>query len=168
VSSDPTADDTFGYRCPIGAHIRRTNPRGEQVVGAGSHLHRIIRRGMPYGPPYDPQHPDDAPRGLVGMFINADLANQFEFLMSSWVMSAAFVKSVPGPNGTNPVKNISGQDVLCGVNDPSTSSFMLPSPAGQSTNQRLTGFSRFITTRGGAYCYLPSITALRYLARLPG
>jgi len=123
---------------------------------------------MPYGPPYDPGHPDDTARGLVGMFINADLANQFEFLMSSWVNSATFVKSVAGPNGTNPVKNISGQDVLCGVNDPSSSSFTLASPSGPAGNQRLTGFSGFVTTRGGAYCYLPSITALRYLARLPG
>jgi hypothetical protein len=33
----------------------------------------------------------------------------------------------------------------------------------------LDGLSRFVTTRGGAYCFLPSVTALRYLADLrPG
>jgi len=171
VSTDPAVDDTFGYRCPIGAHIRRTNPRSQAVVGGGGHLHRIIRRAMPYGPPYDPGHPDDAPRGLVGFFINADLANQFEFLMSTWVNGSTFVRSVRGPDGANPVRNISGDDVLCGVNDEASSSFTLPSPptaGGPAANQRLTGFSRFITTRGGAYCYLPSITAIRYLAQLPG
>lgn len=169
VSSDPEADDTFGYRCPVGAHIRRTNPRSQAVVGGGGHLHRIMRRAMPYGPPYDPAHPDDAARGLVGFFINADLANQFEFIMNSWVNGSAFVKSVRGPDGANPVRNISGDDVLGGINDPASSSFTVSSPpsaTAPATNQRLTGFSRYIVTRGGAYCYLPSITALRYLAKM--
>jgi len=171
VSADPTLDDTFGYRCPVGSHIRRTNPRGQQVVGGGGHLHRIIRRAMPYGPAYDAGRPDNEPRGLVGLFINADLANQFEFLMTSWINSATFVSSVRGPGGVNPVRNISGDDVLCGVNDPSSSSFTVPCPpsaTAPAANRRLSGFSRFIITRGGAYCYIPSITALRYLARIPG
>src|SRR3712207_7169357 len=49
VSADPSLDDTFGYRCPVGSHMRRTNPRDAKVVGGGGHLHRIIRRAMPYG-----------------------------------------------------------------------------------------------------------------------
>lgn len=171
VSADSDADDTFGYRCPLGSHIRRTNPRGAAVTGGSAHLRRIIRRGMPYGPPYDPLHPDDLPRGLVGFFINADLHYQFESIMSRWVNGADFVKSVKGPGGANTVRNVSGDDVLGGVNDPARSSFTLPTPPsgdGPVTNQRLTGFSRFVHTRGGAYCYLPSLTAVRYLARLPG
>lgn len=170
VSSDPALDDTFGYKCPVGSHIRRTNPRSTKVLGGSGHLHRIVRRAMPYGPPYDPANPDDEPRGLVGWFINADLGNQFEFLMSEWVNVDTFVMSVPGPNGANPVKNVSGQDPLIGVNDPASSSFTLSNPPSSSrewSNQRLTGFPAFVTTRGGAYCYLPSITALQYLAALP-
>ena len=124
VSADPALDDTFGYRCPVGSHIRRTNPRGAAVIAGGS-THRIVRRAMPYGPPFDPAQPDDAPRGLVGWFICADLANSFELIMSQWVNDSAFVRSVRGPDGANPVKNISGQDVLIGVNDPATSSFTL-------------------------------------------
>jgi Dyp-type peroxidase family len=163
-------DDPFGYRCPLGSHVRRTNPRGQDVVGGGGHLHRIIRRGMPYGPKYDPGRPDDLPRGLIGFFINADLGNQFEFIMSSWMNGPDFVKSFAGPDGINAVKNISGADVLGGVNDPSSSSFTIPFPptaTEPARNERLTGFSRFVTTRGGAYCYLPSITALHHLAALP-
>ena len=169
VSSDPATDDTFGYRCPIGSHMRRANPRDAKVVGGGGHLHRIVRRAMPYGPAYDPTHPDEETRGLVGWFINADLTNQFEFVMSQWVNASDFVMSVPGPGGANPVKNISGEDVLLGVNDPASSSFTVSSPASGTspwTNRKLTGFSPFVTTRGGAYCYLPSITALRYLTTL--
>ena len=160
VSADPERDDTFGFKCPVGSHIRRTNPRGAAIIAGGS-LHRIIRRAMPYGPPFDPATPDDAPRGLIGYFINADLANQFELVMSQWVNRSDFVKSVRGPDGANPVKNISGQDVLLGVNDPATSSFTLPSPG---SNRKLTGLGAFTATRGAAYCDLPSITALRYLA----
>lgn len=169
VSTDPALDDTFGYKCPVGSHMRRANPRGQKVVGGGQHLHRIIRRAMPYGPPYDPRRPDEEPRGLVGYFINADLTNQFEFVMSQWVNQSDFVSSVPGQNGANPVKNISGQDVVLGVNDPSSSSLTLSSPPSGSTgweNHQVTGFNRFVTTRGGAYCLLPSITAILYLASL--
>jgi hypothetical protein len=169
VSNDPSTDDTFGYRCPVGSHMRRANPRGEKVVGGGGHLHRIIRRAMPYGPPYDPDRPDQQPRGLIGWFINADLTNQFEFVMSQWVNASDFVMSVPGPGGANPVKNISGEDAVLGVNEPSSSSFTLSSPASGTppwTNRKITGFSPYVTTRGGAYCYLPSITALKYLAAL--
>ena len=63
VSTDAVKDDTLGLRCPIGSHIRRNNPRNEAVVGTDATHHRIVRRAMPYGPAYDPAHPDhDAAR----------------------------------------------------------------------------------------------------------
>jgi Dyp-type peroxidase family len=166
-----TTDDTLGLKCPIGSHIRRNNPRNEAIVGAGSPHHRIVRRGMPYGPPHDPAHPDTEPRGLIGYFINASLTNQFEFLTSQWDQASAFVKSATDPTGTcggNAVLNISGQDVFLGINDPSTSSFTLAACGGGTSNKVLQGFSRFVITRGGAYVFLPSITGLRYLAGLAG
>jgi deferrochelatase/peroxidase EfeB len=50
--------DPKGLRCPVGAHMRRINPRGQPVTGQGqpgrsNNTHRLIRRGMPYGPAYD-------------------------------------------------------------------------------------------------------------------
>lgn len=168
VSPEPPAvDDTFGYTCPIGSHMRRSNPRDEAVVGGGGSLHRIVRRAMPYGPAYDPAKPDDTPRGLVGWFIVGDLTNQFEFVMSQWVNQSQFVMSVQGPGGANPVKNISGQDVILGSGvSPPGSGFTLSFPATGTQPWRnvvLTSFGPFVTTRGGAYCYLPSISALRWL-----
>jgi hypothetical protein len=152
--------------------MRRANPRDEKVLAGGS-MHRIIRRAMPYGPPYDPAR-KDGPRGLGGWFINADIGNQFELIMSQWVNRSDFVMSDPAacPKGTpgrqcaNPVWNITGQDVVLGASDPTTSSFTLSHPSTPSArwhNEQLTGFRSFVTTRGGAYCYLPSITALRYI-----
>ena len=65
-------NDRDGMRCPVGAHIRRLNPRSATVMGR-PHSRRIIRRGMPYGPAFHPAKPDDVERALVGMFIFADL-----------------------------------------------------------------------------------------------
>jgi len=164
-------DDTLGLRCPVGSHIRRNNPRNAAVVGTDSTHHRIVRRAIPYGPAYDPAHPDSTPRGLIGFFINASLTNQFEFLTGQWNLLSDFVKSAPVPadgSAGNAVFNISGEDVFLGVNDPDASSFTLAAVGAKGkSNTTLTGFSRLIITRGGAYCFLPSITGLRYLAGLP-
>jgi Dyp-type peroxidase family len=147
-------DDRRGYRCPVGSHIRRVNPRSQRVAGNGGHLHRIVRRGLPYGPPYDPAHPGDGiERGLMGIFIGVSLRDQFEFLMREWVNDGTFA---PGLGRT--------KDPLCGDNRPEESRFVIPGEDGSHT---IRGFSRFVTTRGGAYCFLPSLTALRYLASLP-
>jgi Dyp-type peroxidase family len=171
VSSDAAKDDTLGLRCPIGSHIRRNNTRNAAVVGTDSTHHRIVRRAMPYGPPYDPARPEVGTRGLIGYFINASLSNQFEFLTSQWNLDHKFVKAAFGPGGPNAGNaffNISGQDLFLGVNDPASSSFTLAALGFKGENNTLLkGFSRLITTRGGAYCFLPSIRGLRYLAALP-
>ena len=169
-AADPAQDDTLGLKCPIGSHIRRNNPRDAAVVGTDSTHHRIVRRAMPYGPAYDPRQPDSIPRGLVGYFINANLGNQFEFLTGQWCDRADFVKAASGPGGPtagNAVYNISGQDVFLGVNDPAISSFTLAALGEKgSKNTKIQGFGRTITTRGGVYCFFPSISGLHYLAGL--
>ncbi|TNC79006.1 hypothetical protein FHI69_07180 [Janthinobacterium lividum] len=170
VDAQPELDDTLGLKCPVGAHIRRNNPRDEGVVGTSARHHRIVRRAMPYGSEYDPVTPIAEQRGLVGYFINANLRNQFEFLMQQWNDDATFVKSAVGPAGPeagNATLNISGQDVFLGINDPSVSSFTLPGVGAKgSGNTKLQHFSRSVITRGGVYCFFPSITGLRYLANL--
>ncbi|MBV9775135.1 MAG: hypothetical protein JO040_14375, partial [Gemmatimonadetes bacterium] len=166
-TADPAKDDTLGLKCPIGSHIRRTNPRDMAVVGTDSTHHRITRRAMPYGPAYDPATPTDVPRGLIGYFINASVFNQFQFIQGQWALTSTFVKSAKAPGGQPPgnaVNNISGEDVFLGVNDPASSSFTLPE---EPKNQVVTGFSQVISTRGGAYVFFPSITGLNYLATLP-
>jgi Dyp-type peroxidase family len=146
-------NDERGYRCPIGAHIRRMHPRGQRVVGNGGHLHRIVRRGVPYGPAYDPAHPRDGqPRGLLGLFIGVSLKDQFEFLMAEWANTGRFTAGLGDT-----------KDPLLGATPEGAGRFSIPRPEGPMT---LTGLSRFITTRGGAYCFLPSITGIRYLANL--
>ena len=94
-------DNRKGTRCPIGAHIRRMNPRHASVAGSSGLKHRIVRRGLPYGPPFDPSQPDDGlERGLVGLFIGVSLKDQFEFIMQDWVNKGDFA---PGISGTRDV-----------------------------------------------------------------
>ena len=99
VNADGSGDPR-GLRCPVGAHIRRVNPRGQPITGQGepggsNNSHRMIRRGMPYGPIYDPTKPNDGiERGLLGYFINASIENQFEFVLRRWVNDAEFAGAV--------------------------------------------------------------------------
>ena len=79
--------DPKGIHCPVGAHIRRVNPRGQPIAGQGvpggsNNSHRLIRRGLPYGPTYDPGKPyEGVERGMLFQFINANIENQYEFVL---------------------------------------------------------------------------------------
>ena len=58
------------------------------------------------------------------------------------------------------------KDPILGDNSPAESKFLLPIQ-GSKKPVVLGGFPRFVTTRGGAYCFLPSVTAIRSLSGLP-
>lgn len=143
-----------GDRCPFGSHTRRVNPRGGTIVQrAARHTRRLIRRGMPYGPAWDPARPDTLERGLLGVFIGANLGAQFEAISCDWVNLSL---QDPRITGTN--------DPLLGANSTTASWFDIPLPSGR--NIRLQGLPRFVSTRGGAYTFLPSISAIRHIAAL--
>jgi hypothetical protein len=112
-----------------------------------------VRRGVPYGSEYKPGQPDDVPRGLLGNFLCASLAAQFEAVQSDWLNLGLHDPRISGSN-----------DALSGANDPTTSRFEIPIDGKSSVV--LQGFSSFVTTRGGAYTFLPSLTALRWIADL--
>ena len=150
--------DPKGERCPFSSHIRRSNPRNERIRGSrngeGVRNHRIIRRGMPYGPQYTPGAVnEDVERGLLGMFICADLANQFEFIMHDWLLSSGFAGGIP-----------EGKDPLLGDNNENDSLFNIPRK--NEPTLQMKGFPRFIDTSGGAYLLLPSLTSLRHITDL--
>ena len=95
VNADGSGDPK-GIHCPVGAHIRRANPRGQPIAGQGqpggsNNSHRLIRRLLPYGPSYDPQKPyDGIERGLLGYFINSNIENQYEFVVRRWLNDSEF------------------------------------------------------------------------------
>lgn len=162
VNADGSGDPK-GLRCPVGAHIRRVNPRGQPVVGQGhpggsNNTHRLIRRGMPYGPAYDPSQPyDGIERGLFGYFINSSIENQYEFVLSQWVNDSEFAGSVR--------LHPKSKDPIIGTQSPEESIFVIPQADG-APPIKITGLSSFITTQATAYCLLPSITAMKIIAGL--
>ncbi|HTB46762.1 MAG TPA: hypothetical protein VK741_24300 [Acetobacteraceae bacterium] len=162
VNADGTGDPK-GIRCPVGAHMRRINPRGQPVTGQGrpggsNNTHRLIRRGMPYGPVYDPAQPHDGiERGLLGYFINSNIENQYEFVLSQWVNDSEFAGAVRLPPKS--------KDPMIGTQDPAESIFVIPQPNG-APSIKLTGLTTFVTTKAAAYCFLPSITAIKFIADL--
>jgi Dyp-type peroxidase family len=143
-------DDPGGRRCPIGAHIRRSNPRDALGHdGTLSMRHRMIRRGMPYGPPLaDGALEDDgAERGLIFVSFQASIARQFEGIQGPW-LSDGNVFGL-GHDG----------DYLLGSAE----------GAGKMTIQGERPFflapqQPLVTTRGGGYLFVPGITALGALA----
>ena len=149
------ADDRFGHRCPIGAHIRRGNPRDStaQLDGAIHALrrvsfHRLLRRGRLYGDrvPIDAEHVSDAEsRGLAFLCLNTDLRRQFEFVQQTWINSDKFGGLL---SERDPLVGHSGRFTLQG--------------AGGSEHAH--GLQRFVVVRGGSYFFLPGMCALRYLA----
>jgi Dyp-type peroxidase family len=149
------SSDRDGTTCPFGAHMRRTNPRGDMVAGGHGDKHPIIRRAMPYGPWYDPktQGDDGIERGLLGLFICVSIEDQFEFLVINWINGSGFRPELP--TGI--------PDPLIGKATPGQERFLIPTKGNPVS---IKGFSQFVTTRGCAYCFLPSITGLKYMASL--
>jgi deferrochelatase/peroxidase EfeB len=177
--------DPDGQTCPLGAHIRRANPRTADMPGgignlisrairmlgwtkedpradvvASSRFHRVLRRGREYGQRVDPSvlirdGGPDPVCGLNFLCLNANIERQFEFVQSAWVMSAKF----DGLTGE--------QDPLLGNRQPlppveTTAGFSLPSAEGSA--RRLGDLPQFVTVIGGAYFFMPGIRALRFLA----
>jgi Dyp-type peroxidase family len=167
-------DDPRGLRCPLGAHIRRSNPRTadlppgtrgicarlrrmlgfdaaalEQDLVASTRFHRLLRRGRKYGGPAT-----DAEVGIHFMCVAANIKRQFEFVQSAWMMGSKFA-------------GLGERDPLLGhrVADPGQSAvdhFSIPQADGP--DRRLSGLPQFVTVKGGAYFFLPGMRALRYIA----
>ena len=162
VNADGSGDPK-GLRCPVGAHMRRINPRGQPVTGQGqpggsNNTHRLIRRGLPYGPIYDPTKPfDGIERGLLGYFINSSIENQYEFVLGNWVNDSEFAGAVRLPP--------KAKDPMVGTQNPTESIFVIPQPGG-APPIKITGFSSFIMTKASTYCFLPSVTAINFIANL--
>lgn len=181
-------DDPLGQRCPVGAHIRRANPRtGDfppgvtglisrliRILGFGRRhpnddliaavrFHRLLRRGRAYGPVISPEdaiksNAPEAERGLHFICIGANILRQFEFVQNAWLMDTRFA-------------GLAGEsDPLLGNREPllsgeSTDHFTLPQV--NKPAQRHNGLPQFVTVRGGAYFFMPGLKALQFISTHP-
>jgi deferrochelatase/peroxidase EfeB len=177
--------DPHGFRCPLGAHVRRANPRNADLppgkpgivpwlvrtlgfdagaldndLVASTRFHRLLRRGREYGAQVSIAQAvagtaAGAESGLHFICLGASIARQFEFVQSAWVMGTKF-------NGLK-----SEGDPLLGHRQPgpdeaATDVFSMQRPDGP--DRQVCGLPRFVTVCGGAYFFLPGIRALRFLA----
>jgi Dyp-type peroxidase family len=141
--------DRHGLRCPIGAHIRRANPRDALADGLGItperalelvNQHRILRRGRIYEA--------NGKKGLAFLCLNANIERQFEFVQGSWIMHPEF-------------------GGLAAETDPLLGNAGRPFTVQRTmVAERCDGLQQFVTVKGGAYFFLPGLRALRYLSRL--
>ena len=154
-------EDQAGFRCPAGAHVRRANPRDSTADSPEKALrssknHRILRRGRPYGrplvdPPTGAGEEADAERGLLFLCLNSDFERQFEFVQHTWLDNGFFA-------------GLRGEvDPLVGAQPTDGGSHTVPD---SPVRRRVVGLPNFVTTRGGAYFFLPGVRALRYLAAM--
>ena len=153
------AGDPDGLRCPIHAHIRKTNPRGDSVrqfpgaTLAQERSHIMARRGMTYGRRNQTVDPSDEPTGGVGLLFMAfqnNLANQFEFTQASWANNPDFLR----PH--------SGRDPVIGQKGPHPS---VKLQVRDTWGNRGAGtfpvtFEGFVGHKGGEYFFAPAKSTL--------
>jgi Dyp-type peroxidase family len=140
--------DPHGYAAPLGAHVRRMNPRD---TAHNMNRRRMIRRGGAYGPHLPEGAPEDGvERGIAAFIVCGSLIRQFEFAQNVWINDRNF----------NELGN--ERDPLVGNQD-GTLEFKIPR---RPIRKKIVGLPAFTTVRGGAYFFLPGLRALSYLASL--
>ena len=140
--------DPHGYACPLGSHARRLNPRDTAHY---MNRRRMIRRGATYGPALPDGAPDDGQaRGIAAFIICADLVRQFEFAQNVWINDKTFHEL-----GNE-------HDPIAGHQDGALD-FTVPKRPIRKVHK---GIPAFTSLTGGAYFFLPGLSAIRYLAAL--
>ena len=142
---------------------------------SSTRFHRILRRGREYGPrlevagilgdPDETGQPTSRPsdetlhaeRGLRFICLNANICRQFEFVQTAWVANPKF----DGLDERDPLLGDRAPIASRGI---ATDRFTRPQDDG--LNARVAGLSDFVTVRGGAYFFMPGISALKYIARI--
>ncbi|HEX4183149.1 MAG TPA: hypothetical protein VHY34_07815 [Caulobacteraceae bacterium] len=145
-------DDLDGSKCPFGAHIRRGNPRdmldpllsSSQGSSNLTNRRRILRRGLPY---------EDATgeKGVVFMAVCASLFRQFEFIQQQWM---SYGLDFEAGNDTCPLIGDRQQ----------SDKHVIPAGAANPAPFIAGALPLFVTTRGGDYFFMPSLTAIRMIA----
>jgi Dyp-type peroxidase family len=160
ISSDPGRVNDFGYSqdpqglaCPLGAHIRRANPRDGLTGGVASVVgHRLIRRGITYGLPLPADAADDdQDRGLLFVACCVNLREQFEFVQRLWINDSGFTGTL----------DPSQKDAIVGNNE-GAGTMTIPMPG---FPRQLQGLPSFVRLRYGSYFIVPGIRAMRTLSQ---
>ncbi|WFU91317.1 peroxidase (plasmid) [Rhizobium sp. CC1099] len=155
IAADPNRRNNFTYegddkglRCPIGSHLRRSNPRATPLKRATAvRRHRLVRRGVEYGPHLEDGalEDDGIDRGLVNLFIQADIERQFEFVQTEWMKGGEFLGL--DPNEQDPINGVGGEGTQ----------FSVPG----AKRPFLFDLPTFVVVKGGEYLFVPGLNALK-------
>lgn len=139
------SDDPDGRKCPLGAHVRRTNPRNGLPGGAEVTMrHRIIRRGMPY-------HEGDK-RGLLFIAYSASIKQGFETIQRLWCLDGAALGLGSEPDYLLQQRRDGKLSDMVVNHDPDNLQRIRPPR------------EPFVTVRGCEYLFLPSRRACAWLS----
>lgn len=176
-------DDPHGWRVPLFSHVRQANARIQPGVAAGTpedaaatrelRSHRIIRRGITYGPklPQGVTSDDNRQRGVLFLAYQASLERGFEFVQRWWFSHrnwptvaprTSFPATEHDPGTLTPY--YPGLDPMVGRDDREDRTVWYHRPDQQGAFERL-DLPRFVTVEDGAYFFTPSIDSLRLLAQ---
>jgi len=172
ADSDDKDDNSFNYKkededgekCPFGSHIRRTNPRDqfeESPAGVSLKLtrrHRIMRRVRSYGEDFIGSADSHKPNGEVGLLFgcfNANISKQFEFIQYTWANSPKFKRLYDDPDPIIGVRECP----VAGVKQ----NFTIPQ---KNVNKVIPNLQSFVTVKGGAYFFFPSVTVLKFFGTI--
>jgi Dyp-type peroxidase family len=155
--ADP--DVLRGRRCPVWAHTRKVNPRG-LGTNRGGPLETVgfqmLRRGIPFGPPYDHAHPENAEnqqeRGLLFLSYQRKIAAQFSILNHDWMNN----RDAPQAGGFD---LLVGQHVPdgTGLHAAKTATFFGATAASPGDGSGLEVQRQWVTPTGGAFLFAPSM-----------
>jgi Dyp-type peroxidase family len=144
--------DPRGLMCPHAAHMRRLNPRDSQLtIMTDVNIHRIIRRSSTFGPKWQREltaGDDHGERGIFFIFISARAYDTIEFFQQEWINRGNFIDL-----GTE-------RDPVIGLQE-TPGSFTIPQTP---VRRRIDGVGTFNQLRGGEYLFMPSLSALRWIA----
>jgi Dyp-type peroxidase family len=152
--------DTDGHLVPRDAHIRKVFPRDQAPPArAEAERHRILRRGIPYGPEFqdgEPEYgveppPDERDRGLVFLCYQASIAEQFEFVQRRWADNLEGDFPQPGDS----------KDPIIAQDETDEPSFAFPPDHAGDAHLLV---KRWVQNTGGEYLLSPSISGLKQLA----
>jgi len=137
------------------SHTGRAHPELETVAPDNPERHRILRRGIPYGPPLAADAPaDDQERGLLFLAYQADISRQFEHVWTNWLNQSDF-----------PVSG-AGADSLIGTAPEGTEREVLIGRAHGKGGTEPVRLPQFVELEYGGYFFSPSLDGLASLAGL--